>query len=250
MLFNGRRKKNNMVKYVIYLRVSTDEQDTRTQEQECLRYIKSLSKGEAFEHVIFADPDTSSRVKMSKRLGLMQMLESLKKGNEVVVYKLDRLSRDVIEMVTIYRMIKERKCRIHSLNDSNADDEFTIGLMGVLAQKERTDICLRIKSKMTAKKERNERVSRHLPYGYDLHEDNIHLIPNHVEQLALSLMIQWFDEGMSYRLIAKTLNNLEYKNRVGKPFQHMSIWQILSRTDKTKLMDQPQAEKVAEMLPV
>jgi DNA invertase Pin-like site-specific DNA recombinase len=226
------------MKYIIYLRVSTDKQDVRTQEQECLRYIKSKENGKPFEHVIFSDPDVSSRIKMSKREGLMAMLNSLRKGQQVVVYKLDRLSRDVIEMVTIYRMIKDRKCGIHSLNDSNCDDEFTIGLMGVLAQKERSDISMRIKSKLSAKKERSELISRHTPYGFELSEDGIHLKPQSQEQMALAHMSEWFDEGKSFRSIAKELTLSGYMNREGRPFQHMSIYRIRSRTGRTRSSDQ------------
>ena len=219
------------MKYVIYSRVSTDIQDVRTQDQECLKYIQVKENGKPFKYEIFSDPDVSSRIKMDKREGLMDMLNSLQKGDHVVVYKLDRLSRDVIEMVSIYRLIKENKCSIFSLNDSNADDEFMIGLMGVLAQKERSDISMRIKSKLKAKKDRLERVSRHLPYGFSLDKDGIHLIKNEEEFAILEKMSQLIEVGNSYRVAAKLLQQEGVLNREGHPFQHSAIHQILKRKD-------------------
>lgn len=242
------------MKYVIYLRVSTDDQDVRTQEQEIMRYVSNLEKGKQVQVNMFVDEDVSTGKKMSKRPQLMAMLASLQKGQHVVVYKLDRLSRDVIEMVTIYRQIKAADCYIHSLHDSNADDEFMIGLMGVLAQKERSDIRLRIQSKMNAKKERNERCSRHVPYGYKLDMVNLIKIKNQhdsgwslkpgllveepVEQMVLLHAKELLALGNSYRRIANILTQSGYRNRVGKPFQHMSLYRILCRTGETKSEDQ------------
>jgi DNA invertase Pin-like site-specific DNA recombinase len=48
------------MKYVIYLRVSTKEQDLRTQEQKCLSYLKSLGNSD-FKYLIFTDSITSKK---------------------------------------------------------------------------------------------------------------------------------------------------------------------------------------------
>ncbi len=241
------------MKYKIYLRVSTDKQEVATQEFECLRFIQSKENTDIFDYKIYSDPDTSSRIKMEKRLGLMDMLGSLKKGESVVTYKLDRLSRDVIEMVTIYRTIKQKDCEIFSLNDPDCN-EFTVGLMGVLAQKERSDISARIKSKLQAKKGRCERISRHIPYGYTVdpnqmikvknqHDSGWTLKPGLLvqephEQSVLALMCQLHEEGISYHQVAKKLDVLGYTNRAGKPFQGMSIYRILDRIYQAKSKDQ------------
>ena len=155
------------MKYMIYQRVSTDSQQVATQQNECLNYIKSIESGKNFKYNIFSDPETSSSVKMHKRKGLQEFLSSLKEGHKVVVFKLDRLSRDVVEMVTIYRKIKEKKCSIFSLHDPDCDNEFIVGLMGVLAQKEKKDISDRTKASLRLKKQRGER-SGTLPFGYGL----------------------------------------------------------------------------------
>ncbi len=241
------------MKYVIYSRVSTEEQEVESQEQECLQYIKKISKGESFNHQIFSDPETSSRVKMENRESLMNMLDSLRRGDQVVVWKLDRLSRDIIEMVTIHRLIKSKQCTIHSLNDANADDEFIVGLMGVLAQKERADISIRTKSHHKHKLAKNERRSRFIPYGQQLDEENLirikrknkkeemkpgMLLENTEEQLVLLKMLSLFDQGLSYRQIANSINAEGYRNRVGNAFQHNTVYRILLRQGRSRSWDQ------------
>lgn len=227
--------------YIIYTRVSKEEQDVTTQEQLCKNFIEQIEQGNPYRYQLFSDPDVSSGLPMEKRPGLVAMRKVLRKGDKVVVFKLDRLSRDIIEMVTLYREIKSKSCEIHSLSEST--DEFTVGLMGVLAQKERADISLRTKAKLNVKKQRGERISGHLPYGFSLAEDGIQLVPESAEQTVLALMCQLFDEGRSYRLIGKILNSQGYKNRQGNPFQTMSIYRILCRTGRTRSWDQPLPER-------
>lgn len=241
------------MKYVIYSRVSTEEQEVESQEEDCLQYIKQISNSKEYKYEIFSDPETSSRVKMENRENLMNMLNSLRRGDQVVVWKLDRLSRDVIEMVTIHRLIKSKQCTIHSLNDSNADDEFMVGLMGVLAQKERADISVRTKSHLKRKLAKNERRSRFIPFGQQLDEVNLIeikkkdkkaelkpglLLENTDEQLVLLKMLSLFDQGLSYRQIANSINAEGYTNRVGNPFQHNSIYRILLRHGRSRSWDQ------------
>jgi len=249
------------MKYVIYQRVSTDLQEVETQQKECLNYIKQKEKGNSFECKTFSDPEMSSRVKMKNRTALIQFLEFLSPGDRVVVYKLDRFSRDVVEMVTIYRMIKDKKCTIFSLNDPDCDNEFIIGLMGVLAQKERKDISDRTKAALRNKKSKNERTGT-VPYGFTLCKDKLIEIKNKdgevelkpgllllapTEQEVLAQMCQYFDAGKSYRQIAQILTNQGYMNREGKPFQHMSIYRILCRTGRTRSLDQPQEVREFQM---
>jgi DNA invertase Pin-like site-specific DNA recombinase len=233
--------------YVFYLRVSTDEQDITTQEKECVKAILSR-EGKPFEYDLFTDDDVSSRIKMNKRPELMKMLESLQRDQTVVVFKLDRLSRDVVEMVTIYRMIKDKGCKIFSLNDSNCDDEFMIGLMGVLAQKERSDISLRIKAKFRSKRGSNEQISRYPPYGYSFDEGHTSIVNNKErtirnlnevpdEQNVIRRAVDLSNEGSSLREIVRILTDEGYKNRAGNDFQPMTISRILASLDKTKCVD-------------
>lgn len=208
----------------IYQRVSTDNQDMRTQESACEKLSIELG---GTEYKLWSDPDTSSRIPMEKRTGLQKMLKTIRRGDNVIVYKLDRLSRDVIEMVTTYRLIKSAGCNLYSSMESGCDNEFMMGLLGVFAQKERKDISDRIKSKLKTKKERGERVSRYPPYGYQF-EDNIVIEDPH-EQSVIKTARTLRDQGLSYRAIAKTLTQQGYRSRSGNPFFEMSISRMMDK---------------------
>ncbi len=231
------------MKYLIYLRVSTEKQSVEMQKQTIFNYLNSKHRDGAYTYELFSDPDVSSGKDILKREGLQQMLKSIQKGDIVVVYKLDRIARDILEMVGTYRKITgELGATVHSLNDPHCD-EFSVGLMGVLAQKERSDIRTRTRNALKTKKANGERYSGQLPYGYTLHET--HMVPIKVgdqivfkkgvlvqaktEQAAIELMRECQAAGSSYGEIAKILDNRGYKNRQGKPFQKMTVYRILSR---------------------
>lgn len=249
------------MKYVIYQRVSTDKQEVAMQQEECLNYIRRKENSNYFECKIFSDPDTSSRKKMGKRKGLQECLEFLKKGDCLVVYKLNRLARKVVEMVTIYEEIINKGCKIHSLNDPEVTP-FIVGLMGVLAQEELKVISENTKAALRTKKNKNHRTGN-VPYGFTVCPEALVpvknratgqielkpglLLPDPNEQVALTEMSACFASGMSYRGIAKTLKCRGYRNRAGKPFQHMSIFRILSRTDQTKSSDRLPVAREFEM---
>jgi len=244
------------MRYLIYLRVSTDDQDVETQEVMCIERIKSIHPDGKYTIEFFNENSMSSGVVYTKRIELQKMLNSITKGSTVLVYKLDRLSRDIIEMVTIYRLIVN-KCgaSVISLNDPYSD-EFSVGLMGLIAQKEKENTKIRVKDNLQKKKKKNERYSRYIPYGYKMHETHMVpikvgkeviykpgvLIPLQEEQKIMSLIVRYSELGMSNQDIVNILTDQGYMNRQGKPFHRMSIYRILSRIEDTKLKDQPQED--------
>lgn len=246
------------MKYVIYHRVSGDKQDVAMQDKACMDYVLEKTKGKKYELEIFSDPDMRSGVKMKKRIGLMAMLNSLQRGHQVVLYKLDRLSRDIVEMVTIYRMIRDKKCKIHSLNDPDCDNEFIVGIMGAVAQKEKKDIGDRTRSAHALKKQKKERVGRFINYGYTLDTENLIwvkgrdreptqkaglLIEDPAEQKVIQHMCSLYDMGFSYRAICLRLAEQGYLNREDKVFKPMSIYRILLRTGRPAPYDPAQEER-------
>lgn len=233
------------MKYLIYSRVSTEKQDTETQLRMCLEYIEKKHPNGKFTYKIFDEGDLTSQKPMSKRPLLMQMLEEVKKGDTVIVYELDRLARDVLEQVSIYRTIVQKKlAQLFSLNDNC--DEMTVTIMGAIAQRTRERIQGKTKDKLETKKKNGERYSRYLPYGYALHETKLIpirvgekivmkrgiLVPIHEEQEVLKRMIDYNQMGLSYQKICNILTLEGSMNREGNEFHSMSIHRILKRHQK------------------
>lgn len=231
------------MKYLVYMRGSTDKQDLTAQEEMCMEMVP-----DGATYMTFSDPDTSSSVSMHKRWGLQEMLANVQKNDCVIIYKLDRLSRDVIEMISIWREIKHFGCKILSPCDKNCDDEFYIGLMGIIAQKEKSDLKDRITNALATKKRNGERTGK-LPYGYTVDPDKMLtrkqrdgsitskpylLVPNPEEYPTLLQMQSLQRQGIPYRKIAETLTQSGRRNREGTPFCHMTVYKILKRRDLTK----------------
>ncbi len=228
------------MKYLIYSRVSTKEQDTETQNNLCYKLIEM--RGDSTGVELFTDPDSSTSIPMNEREGLQRMMQALKKGVTVVVYDMDRLSRDIIEQVTIYREIKAKKAFITSVGDPHCDNEFKINIMAAVAQEEKRKIIQRTKDKLAEKAGRWERVGTAW-YGYkvdetrlQLHRENAKsykkpylLIPDHIEQENIATMERLLEAGLSYGDIAKEMEVLGCRNRKGNPFQKTSIFRILAR---------------------
>lgn len=246
------------MKYLIYLRVSTDKQDTETQRRIALESLNRLHPDGNYKHVVFDEGDLSSQVKYLKRPQLQKMLQAVSAGDIVVVYMLDRLSRDTIEMVTAHREITRKGATVLSLTGEHTD-EFTITIMGAIAQKNRELIQLKTKDKLQTKKKNGERYSRFLPHGYAMHETKLVpirvgndvimkrgiLVPLHEEQQSLQMMQDLRARGLSYQQIADSLDDAGYKNREGKPFQRMTVYRILRRTSNSTPTNQLQPAELS-----
>lgn len=231
------------MRYVVFSRVSTKLQTVDNQIKECLEYVES-KRQQGDEIIQFDEPETSSRIPMDERVKLKEMLESVKKGDTLVIYKLDRLARDGEELVYIYRSkLIKKGVNVVSLYEPHIDNA-NIHIYAFLGETERNNIRVRTTSGLKRKQANMEKVGT-VWYGYktdetklQLHKENTHsygkpylLIPEETEQRGLALMIDWHKQGMSYQEIADALDSKGYKNRKGKPFQKMSVYRILQRQE-------------------
>jgi len=227
------------MRYIAYYRVSTDKQVTDMQRIECLNYIHS-AKRPGDKVLEFDEPDTTSRLSLDQRPVITSMLNELRSGDTLVVYKLNRLARKGTELTNLYEHLSERKVKIYSLKESYIDKNI-IHVYAMLGEMERDNISMTTSSGLARKRAKMERVGA-VWYGYQLDETQLStykdaksegkpfkLIPNPREQEILKMMRKLESEGLSYDRITFELERLGYKNRVGKPFQKTSVWRILQR---------------------
>ena len=131
---------------VIYLRVSTKEQNEELQKEDCLNFCKN--KG--WEVVGVYRERVSAFKKDVKRLERDKVMElaRLSKINHIVVWAFDRWIRDRDTLLEDVTTLLNYGCKLHSVKDSwfesiNIDGslgktirEFMLGLIGSLAQME------------------------------------------------------------------------------------------------------------------
>lgn len=238
------------MKYLIYLRVSTKEQDERTQLDHCLRFIKGKSF-EPFEYEVFTDILTSKK-SVFKREGSKALLDKMRKGDTIIAMRIDRLSRKQSDTTQLIDLLSIKEVNILLVDQPGINNKIMLGIYSGMAEEEVIMLRKRVHEKFEAKRQRNERISGQLPYGYGMHETKLVpvkvgektvlkrgvLVPVSEEQEVLAQMKELFASGMSYQNIANSLNDAGYKNREGRPFQKMSIYRILSRIRQTMSWDQ------------
>ena len=89
-----------------YARVSTDEQETHLQ----IDALKKLKCGRIYQEKV-------SSVK-ADRPELMKLLDNARKGDVVIVWKLDRLARSIRQLLDTAALLNERGVELHSLTEN------------------------------------------------------------------------------------------------------------------------------------
>lgn len=117
--------------FIGYARISTQEQSLNLQ-------IDALKKAECEDRNIYQDTVSGSK---SSREGLDKMLQYLRRGDVVVVWKLDRLARSLKHLVEIVADFEKRGVGLKSIQE-NIDTETASGklflhIFGALAEFER-----------------------------------------------------------------------------------------------------------------
>jgi DNA invertase Pin-like site-specific DNA recombinase len=136
-----------------YARVSTMEQDTHLQRQALER---------AGVDRIFEEKRSGST--MAQRVQLQALLEQLRPGDVVVVYKLDRLARSLADLLRILARIEGAGAGFKSLTETldtiSPAGRMLMQLLGAFAEFERAMIVERTNAGLSAAKSRGVQLGR------------------------------------------------------------------------------------------
>jgi DNA invertase Pin-like site-specific DNA recombinase len=118
-----------------YARVSRDDQNIEMQ-------IDALKKANA--NMIFTDVGSGA---VFNRPELKKLMEVLKPGDTVIIWKFDRLSRSIKDLILLLDLIQKHGAKWISLSEgldsSKAMDKMMISFVGILAENERDNIIQR-----------------------------------------------------------------------------------------------------------
>jgi len=129
-----------------YARVSTDAQETHLQmdalkRAKCSRIYQEKASGAKTE-----------------RPELMRLLDSARKGDVVIVWKLDRLARSLRQLIDTAVLLNERGVELHSLteniNTTTPSGKLTFHLFASLAEFERDILRQRVNAGLKAARRR------------------------------------------------------------------------------------------------
>lgn len=135
-----------------YARVSTKDQNLSLQEDAL--------KKEGCE-LIFDEKIGTGRI---DRPELRRMIDQLRKGDTVIIWKLDRLGRSLRDLVNLVTEIQEKGAGLKSLNDSidttTPQGKLTFHLFAALAEFERDIISERTKAGLKSARARGRKGGR------------------------------------------------------------------------------------------
>lgn len=191
-----------MKKAVIYARVSTDEQADKgyslpSQLDACRKYAERLD----FEIVAELREDYSGATPIAERPEGKKMVAMLKAGlaDAVIVYQVDRLSRDIVNLLTSVQMWTRTGVQVHTCDVGRIENELDIVLVikGWQGSDERRKIIERTSRGRNSKALAGKVVGNSRPpYGYrftrDEHNKVMGLEIYEEEAGIVRLMFSWY----------------------------------------------------------
>lgn len=224
-----------------YIRVSTTEQlkgfGLDVQEQA----IKAFCKAESLRLVgVFRDEGQSGNNGLESRVGLAEALATLKdhEGAQLVVYRLDRLARDLILQETLIERLRDDGTPVRSASEPDLDADTSDPtkilirqIVGAVTQYERTVIRGRMMAGKAAKKAKGGYLGGNIPYGFQLVDDQI--VTDDEEQKVVALVGRRALAGVSLRQIADELDRKGFKPRSGGAWHANTVRRIAGYTVST-----------------
>jgi DNA invertase Pin-like site-specific DNA recombinase len=215
-----------------YVRVSTDEQAREGVSLENQR--EKISAYCALNDLTLLETiaDEGLSAKNLNRTGIQNLITLVKQGkvDAVILYKLDRLSRSVKDIIGLIELFEKHKVAFHSILDKvdtkSATGRFFLNILSSLSQLERELIGERTHEALSHKIRKGERVG-HVPYGYTLAPDGKTLLEDPTEQEGIALIQELHAKGLGYRAICRELTAKGFKAKRG-PWHHSKPANILA----------------------
>lgn len=144
-----------------FLRVSTVLQDTEKNKIDILQFANSKKLG----NVEFIEEHCSGRISYKDRK-LGELLESMSKGDILIVPELSRIARSVTQILEVIKITKDKGIILYSLKENFSNEEDSISaivtstIFALVAQIERELISLRTREALQARKAQGIKLGR------------------------------------------------------------------------------------------
>lgn len=217
------------VRCAIYTRKSTEEglnqefNSLDAQREAAEAFIKSQA-AEGWQAMPERYDDGGFSGGNMERPALQRLLGDVKNGkaDAIIVYKVDRLSRSLLDFSRIMELLDENKCSFISVtqafNTTHSMGRLTLNILLSFAQFEREIISERVRDKMCAARKKGKFIGGALILGYDLDDKRKRLVLNPEEAERVRAVFSLFIEKGSVRAAVEELNRrgLKRKSWTGK----------------------------------
>jgi len=165
---------------------------------------------------------------------ITSLTKTRKDVDAIIVYKLDRLTRSVVDLNRLLELFDKHDVAlvslVESLDATSAAGRLMLNLLASVSQWEREVIGERTRDAMAYLKAKNKVYSRAV-FGYSIDEDDGQLIEDDQEQQVIAVIRQLRRDGISYRAIVEKLNADGIPTKLGGRWQASTVRQIFMRYD-------------------
>jgi len=225
--------KLNSIRVAIYVRVSThyqvDKDSLPLQREELVAYAKYVLNAKS--HEVFEDAGYSA--KNTDRPDYQQMMARVRTGefSHILVWKLDRISRNLLDFATMYDELKKLGVTFVSKNEqfdtSSAMGEAMLKIILVFAELERKMTAERVTAVMVSRAGTGQWNGGRIPYGYDYDKESETFSINPDEEKIVLKIFELYEERQSILYVARTLNDSGIRHRSGKEWSPTTVSIIL-----------------------
>ena len=211
---------------VAYVRVSTEDQvdySPEAQASRCRQYARQHDLGPV---TVLADEGWSGKNLDRPQVQRLLELAVAEQVNHVIVWRVDRLTRDTGDLYQLVRLFEQHCVSLHSVNEGQIDlatatGRMQVGMHGVIAQFQREQIVENVRMGMEQAARKGRWLNR-APTGYDM--VNGELRANECAPLVrrvfalrtcgLSYAAIEADVGICYSTVRQILHNRVYMGEV------------------------------------
>lgn len=243
----------------MYGRASTrkQEESPETQKDLARKYASLNNLGEIIGY--FIDPATSGKIPVAERTAGRELIGRLKRGDHVIVSKLDRMFRKLSDCVIVLEKFERMGVNLHvcnllggAIDLGSPMGRFLIHILAAFAELERAFISERTKEGLARRKRQNLAHSRFPGYGFKYEkrynpEEKKYMkvrVSDPDERAVMRKIVQWRIQENPYTWdeIREHLNyNLKLKTKDGKEWDLNRI----RRACKAELMLQLREQRAA-----
>ena len=221
-------------KVAIYIRVSTihqvDKDSIPMQRKDLAAYCQLILGTDNYE--FFEDAGYSG--KNTDRPAFQDMMGRIRKGefSHVLVWKIDRISRNLLDFAQMYKELQSLRVTFVSKNEqfdtSTAIGEAMLKIVLVFAELERNMTSERVTATMISRANNGQWNGGRIPFGYDYDSETLTFSIREDEAEVCRKIRDLYLSSKSFTYTAKALNEAGYRTRSGHDWTPTSAWKIAS----------------------
>lgn len=203
---------SNTKKAALYVRVSTRYQEDKDSIPHQIKELEGYCR-----HVLHIDDtevfsDVGKSGKNTDRPAFQRMMKKARSGqlSHVLVYKIDRISRNLVDFSLMYDEFKKNRVVFISLNEqfdtSSAMGEAMLKIILIFAELERKMTSERVSDIMMDRAQNGLWNGANVPFGYRWDEESKFPVPDPVEADVVKLIFNLYEETSSSCKIRDYLN--------------------------------------------